>query len=81
MAGPKTHEQQRRIIEKREDTSNGSDDLNAENELKHSKQEREAHRRGATLSNDEVELTDQDDRQIIRGANQESEHHKPDADG
>lgn len=30
MAGPKTHEQQLRIIEKREDTSNAGDDFKAE---------------------------------------------------
>jgi len=81
MTGSKTHEQQRRIIEKREDTSNGGDELNAEDELGRSKQEREAHRRGATLRNQEVELTDKDDRQIIRGEHQESEHRKPRADG
>lgn len=76
MAGPKTHEQQLRIIEKRENTSNADDDFNAEDELKRSKQEREAHRGGAKLRDDDVELTDKDDRQMIRGENQESEHHK-----
>jgi hypothetical protein len=58
-----------------------ADELNAEDELGRSKQEREAHRRGATLRNQEVELTDKDDRQIIRGEHQESEHRKPRADG
>lgn len=76
MAGPKTHEQQLRIIEKRENTSNADDDFNAEDELKRSKQEREAHRGGAELRDEGVELTDKDDRQMIRGENQESEHHK-----
>jgi hypothetical protein len=76
MAGPKTHEQQLRIIEKRENTSNADDDFNAEDELKRSKQEREAHRGGAKLRDEGVELTDKDDRQMIRGENQESEHHK-----
>lgn len=76
MAGPKTHEQQLRIIEKRENTSNADDDFNAQDELKRSKQEREAHRGGAKLRDEGVELTDKDDRQMIRGENQESEHHK-----
>jgi hypothetical protein len=76
MAGPKTHEQQLRIIEKRENTSNAGDDFNAEDELKRSKQEREAHRGGAELRDEGVELTDKDDRQMIRGEDQESEHHK-----
>jgi hypothetical protein len=81
MAGPKTHEQQRRIIEKRENTSNAGDDFNAEEELKRSKQQRDAHRGGANLHEEGVELTDKDDRQMIRGENQESAHHKPRADG
>ncbi len=76
MAGPITHEQQLRIIEKRENTSNAGDDFNAEEELKRSKQQREAHRGGAKLRDEGVELTDKDDRQMIRGENQESEHHK-----
>ncbi|AJD42637.1 hypothetical protein RGR602_CH03328 [Rhizobium gallicum bv. gallicum R602sp] len=76
MASPKTHEQQLRIIEKRENTSNAGDDLNSEKELKRSKQEREAHRGGAKLRGAGVELTDKDNRQMIRGKNQESGHHK-----
>ena len=77
MAGPRTHEQQLRIIEKREITSNAGDDFNAEEELKRSKQQREARRGGAGLRDEGVELTDKDDRQMIRGENQESQHHKP----
>jgi hypothetical protein len=80
MAGKKTHEQQLRIIEKRENTSNADDDFNAEEELKRSKQERAAHRGGAQLRDEGVELTDKDDRQMMRGENQESEHHKRRAD-
>ncbi|ESW91869.1 MULTISPECIES: hypothetical protein [unclassified Mesorhizobium] len=76
MAGRKTHEQQLRIIEKRENSSNAGDDFNAEDELKRSKQEREARQDGANLRDEGVELTDKDDRQMIRGENQESEHHK-----
>jgi hypothetical protein len=80
MAGKKTHEQQLRIIEKRENTSSAGDDFNAEEELKRSKREREAHRGGTRLRDEGVELTDKDDRQIIRGERQESEHHKRRAD-
>ncbi|ESY30046.1 hypothetical protein X747_32030 [Mesorhizobium sp. LNJC384A00] len=76
MAGRKTHEQQLRIIEKRENTSNAGDDFNAEDELKRTKQEREARQGGANLRDEGVELTDKDDRQMIRVENQESEHHK-----
>lgn len=50
MAGPKTHEQQLRIIEKRENTANADDRFNAEAELKRSKEERDA-RRGAEKRN------------------------------
>jgi hypothetical protein len=76
MAGKKTHEQQLRIIEERVNTRNAGKDFNAEEELKRSKQERDAHRGGAALRDEGVELTDADDRQMIRGENQESEHHK-----
>ena len=76
MAGPKTHEQQLRIIEKRENTSNAGDDFNAEEELKRSKREREARQKGDKLRDEGVELTDKDDRRMIRGENQESGHRK-----
>jgi hypothetical protein len=76
MAGHKTHEQQLRVIEKREDTSNAGDDFNAEEDLKRSKQEREARHDGTHLRDEGVELTDKDNRQMIRGENQESGHHK-----
>jgi len=76
MAGPKTHEQQLRIIEKRENATNGSGSLNAEEELKRPNQERNARRGGANLRDEGVELADKDDRQMIRGENQEREHHK-----
>jgi hypothetical protein len=76
MPGRKTHEQQLRIFEKREDTSNGGDEFDVEAELKRSRQEREAHRGGAALRDEGVELTDPDDRQMIRGENQASTHHK-----
>jgi hypothetical protein len=76
MAGPKTHQQQLRIIEKRENTKNADADFDAEADLKKSTQEREAERGGAKLRGEDVELSDADDREMIRGVNQESEHHK-----
>jgi hypothetical protein len=57
-------------------TSNAGDDFNAEEELKRSKQEREAHHGGANLRDEGIDLTDKDNRQMIRGENLESEHHK-----
>lgn len=76
MTGKKTHDQQLRIIEERVNTANADKDFDAEAELKRSRQEREARRQGANLRDEGVELTDPDDRQMIRGTNQESEHHK-----
>ncbi|MFC3204610.1 hypothetical protein [Aquamicrobium soli] len=76
MPGRKTHEQQLRIIEKREDTSNAGNEFNAKDELKRSRQEREAHRKGANLRDEKVDLVDEDNRQVIRGENHESQHHK-----
>lgn len=67
MAGSKTHKQQLRIMEERENTSNASDDFNGKDELKRSKQERDAHTGDERLRDDGVELTDKDDRQMIRG--------------
>ena len=76
MAGPKTHEQQLRIIEKRENTANADDGFNAEAELKRSKEERDARRGAEKLRGGNAELADKDDRQMLRGENQESPHHK-----
>jgi hypothetical protein len=76
MTARKSHEQQLRIIEKREDTSNADDDFDARRDLDKSKQEREAFRKGRDLRTGNENLTDPDDRGMIRGENQESEHHK-----
>ena len=76
MTGKKAHDQHLRIIEERVNTRNADKDFDAEAELKRSRQEREARRQGANLRDEGVELTDPDDRQMIRGTNQESEHHK-----
>lgn len=75
MAGKNTHEQQLRIIEKRVDTSNAGDDFDATEELRRSKEERQARQDGASLPR-QRDLTDKDDRSMIRGENQESAHHK-----
>jgi hypothetical protein len=80
MTGRKTHERQVRIIEERENTKNAGKDFDAEAELKKSKQEREAYRKGANLRTDAPNLVDPDDRNILRGEHQESEHHKERAD-
>jgi hypothetical protein len=80
MAGKKTHEQQLRIIEGRENTRNADDSFDAEAELKMSKQQREARRKGQDLRGDLVDLSDRDDRNMIRGEQQESRHHKERSD-
>jgi hypothetical protein len=80
MAGKQTHEQQLRIIEERENTKNADKDFDAEADLRKSKAEREAFRKGATLRPDPPDVADRDDRNIIRGENQESSHHKNRAD-
>ena len=49
-------------------------------QLKKSKQEREAYRKGSDLRTDAQNLADPDDRNMLRGENQESEHHKRRAD-
>lgn len=76
MAGRKTHDQQLRIIEERVNTKNANKDFNAEEELKRSKPERDAYRGGAKLRGETEEFTDANDRQMMRGESQESEHHK-----
>ena len=81
MAGSKTHEQQLRIIEKRVNTKNAGDEFDAEDELKRTEQERKAHREGDKLRDEGVDLTDPDDRNMIRGENQESQHHKRRSNG
>lgn len=70
MAGNKTHEQQLRIIEERENTKNADKDFDAEADLRKSKAERDAFRKGAALRSDPPDIADRDDRNIIRGENQ-----------
>lgn len=74
MAGKETREQRLRIIEERVNTRNADDSFDAKSEFKKSKERREAEREGGGLR--AVNLTDPDDRSMLRGDNQESRHHK-----
>ncbi|AEH86908.1 hypothetical protein LB577_20970 [Mesorhizobium sp. B283B1A] len=76
MTGRRTHDQQMRIIEERENTKNASKDFDAKADLKRSPAEREALRKGSDMRTDTPDLVDPDDRNILRGKNQESVHHK-----
>jgi hypothetical protein len=76
MTGKKTHDQQIRIIEGRENMKKAGKDFDAEAELKRSDQEREAFRKGANLKVPPRDLTASDERNLLRGEHQESRHHK-----
>ena len=80
MASTKTREQQLKIIEERENSKNAGENFDAEADLKKSREEREAYRKGANLRTDAPNLVDPDDRNMLRGENQESGHHKKRAD-
>ncbi|MDG4882759.1 hypothetical protein [Mesorhizobium sp. WSM4884] len=76
MTGRTTHDQQKRILENRENTKNAPKEFDAKAELKRSAAEREARRKGANLRDDTPDLVDPDDRNILGGKNQESQHNK-----
>ncbi|AZO06636.1 hypothetical protein EOA27_32390 [Mesorhizobium sp. M2A.F.Ca.ET.037.01.1.1] len=76
MAGKTTHDQQQRIIEERVNTKNAGKDFNAREELKRPSQERATREKGSGLKAGERDLIDPDDRQMLRGENQESPHRK-----
>ncbi|TGQ29421.1 hypothetical protein [Mesorhizobium sp. M00.F.Ca.ET.216.01.1.1] len=76
MTGRRTHGQQMRIIEERENTKNAPKEFDAEAELKRPPAEREARRKGSDLKTDTPDLVDPGDRNILRGKDQESEHNK-----
>ncbi|MBZ9814544.1 hypothetical protein [Mesorhizobium sp. CA7] len=76
MTGRTTHDQQIRVIEKRENTKNAPKEFEAKAELKRSAAEREARRKGSSLRGDTPDLVDPDDRNILRGKNQESAHNR-----
>ncbi|TIR50356.1 MAG: hypothetical protein E5X28_10525, partial [Mesorhizobium sp.] len=63
-------DQQVRILEERENTKN------AKAELKQSAAEREARRKGSDLRSDTPDLVGSDDRNMLRGKNQESGRNK-----
>ncbi|ANL64911.1 hypothetical protein AMC82_CH01220 [Rhizobium phaseoli] len=74
MTGKKTHEQQLRVIEKREKTANADEDFDAAGDLQRNVPARQAHRKGNDLKPDPD--AGNDDRSIMRGRNQESGHKK-----
>jgi hypothetical protein len=76
MQGNKTHQQQRNIIEGRENTANAGPDFDAEADLKRSDAARDAFRRGDNLNMRAADVSLTDDPSIVRGVNQESQHRK-----
>jgi len=74
MQSKKTHDQQMRIIEKRDNTANAGKDFDIDADLKRSDAAKEAMRKGQDLK---ARNSDKDDDLgIVRGVNQESEHRK-----
>ena len=74
MVGSKTHEQQLRIFEARENTKNGGKDFDPSMDLNKSPEERERERQSQALHS-QPEIQD-DDRSMLRGMNQENRQHK-----
>jgi len=74
MQSNKTHDQQMRIIEKRENTANAGNDFDIAADLKRSEAAKEAFRKGQDLKSRSGDSDD--DPGIVRGVNQESEHRK-----
>jgi hypothetical protein len=72
MVGQKTHEQQQRIINTKEKTKSGDENFPAAQDLKTSKALRKAKSKGGNLTVPDTDLVDSDDRNILRGRNQES---------
>ena len=73
MQSNKTHDQQMRIIEKRDNTADADSNFDIEADLKRSEAAKEAMRRGRGLK---ARPTTQDDYGMTLGNHQESEHHK-----
>ncbi|TCU09670.1 hypothetical protein [Rhizobium sullae] len=74
MVGKKTHEQQLRVIEKRENTANADKDFDAAADLKKTEAAKKAYRKGQSIGpSPEIQ---EDDRSVLRGRNQESPHRK-----
>ena len=76
MQGNKTHQQHRDIIEKRENTANAGKEFDARADLDRNEAAREAFRKGDDLDLRTASHSMSDDPAIVRGMNQESEHHK-----
>ncbi|MCZ4092197.1 MULTISPECIES: hypothetical protein [Sinorhizobium] len=76
MVGKKTHEQQQRVLQGREDTSNAGKDFDAAEKLQRSAALRKAHRKGGKLDTEHADAREPDERSMTRGKNQESRHHK-----
>jgi hypothetical protein len=74
MQSNKTHDQQMRIIEKRENTANADKNFDIAADLKRSDAAKEAFRKGQDLQSRSGDHDD--DPGIVRGVNQESEHRK-----
>lgn len=80
LPGDKTHALQQDIISGRVNTKNGDADFDAEADLTMPPEEHAAVLRGETLDTKREPLVDADDRQMLRGENQRSEHEKKRAD-
>jgi hypothetical protein len=76
MQGKQTHEQQLRIINKEVNTKNGADDFDPSTDLHRAEAKRDPQQGGENLRSDVVDVADPDDRSMIRGLNQASEHNK-----
>jgi len=73
MQSKKTHDQQMRIIEKRDNTANGDRDFDVKADLKRSGAAKEAMRKGQDLK---ARNAGEDDYGMTLGNQQESAHHK-----
>jgi hypothetical protein len=74
MQGNKTHQQERDIIQKRENTANADAGFDATQDLKRSDAARDAYRKGQSLDTRNAERSLTDDPAIVRGVHQESKH-------
>jgi len=72
MVGKKTHDQQQRAIKGEESTKGGGADFPAKEDLKSSKDLRDAKAKGDKLAEPMKDLSDAHDRNMVRGRNQES---------
>lgn len=73
MQSKKTHDQQMRIIEKRDNTANGARDFDIDADLKRSDAAKGAMQRGQDLK---LRKSGDDDYGMTLGNQQESAHHK-----